>query len=344
MRIRSLLLAIVAMPGLAQVVDARDGLPGLYFSHGDWEVACDNTGTCRAAGYQSDQDGLPMSVLLTRKAGPGQPVRGEVQLGDPGEKAASLGTLSLRIDGKPAGALRARDAQGELPPRLTAALLAALPRNAEIAWTAGTQRWRLSDKGAAAVLLKMDEFQRRIGTRGALLKPGGASEAHVLKPTPAPVVKAVPWARPVPGQVLLAEHQAEPLRRALRATLDGRDYCPELQDDDEEPLTALRLDGRRLLVSTRCASGAYNITYGYWVIGDGADFRPVLVTTKGSETDEPHIIGNHKTRGIGDCRSSATWTWDGATFVQTAAASTGLCKMVAAGGAWELPRVVTEVR
>lgn len=341
MRIRSLLLAIVAMPGLAL---AQDNLPGLYFSHGDWELACDNTGTCRAAGYQSDQHGAPVSVLLTRKAGPGQPVRAEVQLGESPDNTASVLTLALRIDARQAGALRARDGLGQLPPALTAALLAALPRNAVIEWSAGAQRWQLSDKGAAAVLLKMDEFQHRVGTRGALLKPGTASEARVLKASAAPVIKAVRWARPVPGKVLLAEQQAEPLRRALRATLGERDYCPELLDGDEEPLSVLRLDTRRLLVSTRCATGAYNISDGYWVIDDSAPFHPVLVTTSGSETDEPHITENHKARGIGDCRSSATWTWDGARFVQTAAGSTGMCKMVAAGGAWELPRVVSEVR
>lgn len=25
-------------------------IQGLHFSHKDWEIACDNTGTCRAAG------------------------------------------------------------------------------------------------------------------------------------------------------------------------------------------------------------------------------------------------------------------------------------------------------
>src|SRR5688572_12803588 len=54
---------------------------GSYFSHHDWELACDNTGTCRAAGYQSDDDDLAMSLLLTRAAGPATPVSGEVKFG-----------------------------------------------------------------------------------------------------------------------------------------------------------------------------------------------------------------------------------------------------------------------
>ena len=46
------------------------------FTHHDWEFVCDNTRTCRAAGYQSDNGQRPVSVLLTRKGGPGQAVTG----------------------------------------------------------------------------------------------------------------------------------------------------------------------------------------------------------------------------------------------------------------------------
>ncbi|WP_410488919.1 DUF1176 domain-containing protein [Aeromonas hydrophila] len=37
---------------------------GLSFQHKDWELACDNTRTCRAAGYSAESGGL--SVLLTQ--------------------------------------------------------------------------------------------------------------------------------------------------------------------------------------------------------------------------------------------------------------------------------------
>ena len=349
MRIRTLLLAIAAMPAFALPAGAQDNLPGLYFSHGDWELACDNTGTCRAAGYQPGDTGLAVSVLLTRKAGPGQAVRGQLQIGEPATEAARRKTpaivnLTVQIDGAKAGALSAGDAPAELAPKIVAALLRALPRTAVIAFTDGKQKWQLSDKGAAAILLKMDEFQGRLGTRGALIKPGTASEQQVLKATAAPVVQAVRWAKAAPGKTLLAEQQADPVRKALRGTLTDQHYCPELLDGDEEPLSVRRLDARRLLVSTRCGTGAYNISDGYWVIDDSPGFAPVLVTTSGSELDEPHILESHKGRGIGDCRTNASWTWDGARFVQTSMSSTGMCKMVAAGGAWELPRIVAEVR
>ena len=41
--------------GLASISSlSLAAIQGLHFSHKDWEMACDNTGTCRASGYQSD--------------------------------------------------------------------------------------------------------------------------------------------------------------------------------------------------------------------------------------------------------------------------------------------------
>lgn len=52
---------------------------GFSFAYKDWEVACDNTGTCRAAGYGATMG--EVSVLLTRSAGPGgrQPRRSRLR-------------------------------------------------------------------------------------------------------------------------------------------------------------------------------------------------------------------------------------------------------------------------
>ena len=347
MRIRSLLLAIVAVPCMAVSTQAQETLPGLYFSYADWELACDNTGTCRAAGYQRSEDAPAVSVLLTRKAGPEQPVSGQLLIGEAAggaARATSSVRLTLRIDGKNAGIVSAGPGRAELPPKVVQALVQALPGTASIAWTAGSQRWQLSGLGAAAVLLKMDEFQGRIGTRGALLKPGTASEAGVLQALPAPVVNAARWAPTLPGDTRLAEEQAAPLRRALIGTLGEQDYCPALEEANAPPLTVRRLNAQRLLVSGRCWAGAYNMGDGYWVIDTSPAFHPVLVTTSGTDADEPAVTASHKERGAGDCRASDAWTWDGAAFIHTSSATSGMCRMVAAGGAWDLPRIVSEVR
>ena len=351
MNIRSLLLAIAMLPFALAPAQAADPLPGLYFAHGDWELACDNTGICRAAGYQAEQDKQAISVLLTRKAGAGQQVSGELLLGQidsAAQRQAPL-TLALQIDGARAGAVVAGEAPATLSPQVVTALLGALPRTASIAWSGDSQRWQLSGAGAAAVLLKMDEFQGRVGTTGALIKPGRRSEGVVPAATAAPRVNAVRWAASLPrDSERFAGPQASVLRDALRTTLlADADYCPDVLDasaQDAEPLSVWRLDAKRLLVSTRCYLGAYNIGYGFWVIERNGPFNPVLVTATGSEAESPAILADRKGRGVGDCRSSDTWTWDGSRFVHTASSTTGLCKMVAAGGAWDLPRIVTEVR
>ncbi|THA10888.1 DUF1176 domain-containing protein [Rodentibacter pneumotropicus] len=46
-------------------------LEGIRFQHKDWELACDNIGTCRMAGYGSSEgeESFPVSLYIERKAG-----------------------------------------------------------------------------------------------------------------------------------------------------------------------------------------------------------------------------------------------------------------------------------
>jgi hypothetical protein len=322
---------------------------GLRFSHNDWELACDNTRTCRAAGYQSDENEQTVSVLLTRKAGPRQAVKGELQLGNFGDEDAlsqwpSVLKLTMRINGRSLGqVLISKDSlTADLSGAQVAALLAALPRKSSIEWTAGKLRWQLSDQGAAAVLLKMDEFQGRIGTQGALIKKGPLGEGAVLAPLPAPIVIAAALTKPRPTDDQLASKQSKFLREELRAS-DTEGECSGLTEGKAD-LFITRLTSTKLLVSTQCWSGAYNTGDGYWVINDKPPYQPILVTTSGSDFNESSISVSQKGRGIGDCWYSEDWTWDGKTFVHTREQSTGMCKSIAAGGAWSLPTLVTDVR
>ena len=176
-------LAVMAPCALAISAAAQ----GLHFSFGDWEVACDNTRTCRMAGYQEGFDGPTVSVLLTRKGGAGAAVTGHLRIGtDPGvRRPPPEGRLQMRIDGKALGAVNQApdDGASELLAEQVTALVAALSRTASIEWVMGNQRWRLSGKGAAAVMLKMDDVQGRVGTPGALLRKGKADEGKDRKST-----------------------------------------------------------------------------------------------------------------------------------------------------------------
>lgn len=344
--IQAILLLALTAPATfpAQAVDAS-------FSHEDWELACDNTRTCRAAGYQSDDANMPVSVLFTRKAGAGTPVAGRVMLGD-GWEDSVLGALpaqfrvALWIDGKAQGNnMVGKDAlEAELTAAQVAALLKALARDSHIEFRAGKTVWALSDRGAAAVLLKMDEFQSRIGTVGAAFRKGKQSEAKVPPPLPAPVVKAAALAPAKPGDAQFIAKHGDAVRKALRSAT-AEDDCEDLHKtgEEQEPLEMTRLTTTKLLVSTRCWLAAYNAGSGYWIVNDTPPYRPEVVTTDATDFDKGTLMSTQKARGLGDCWGSEEWTWDGTDFVQTGSSSTGQCKGFA-GGAWSLPTLVTEIR
>lgn len=82
-------LSVISSYGFAQ------DIKGISFSHQDWEISCSNTGTCKAAGYQNEENGdNPASLLLVRKAGPKQAIQAEFALSDYGQ---ILPPVSLKI-------------------------------------------------------------------------------------------------------------------------------------------------------------------------------------------------------------------------------------------------------
>jgi hypothetical protein len=338
-------LALAIAPPIASSAEP------VTFQHQDWELVCDNTRTCRAAGYQDESDSPPVSVLLTREAGPGTTTTAQVTLGDDWEGGVLGGlperfTLALSIDGRAQGgiAMRRDNAVADLTPAQTTALLRALLHHTRIEFGTDDVTWTLSDRGATAVLLKMDEAQGRIATPGALARRGARKEAGVLPPLPAPTVRAAALHPAKPGDAdFPARHEAA-LRRALRETT-SEDDCGDLHRDEDTPqaLEIVRLTETKLLVSTRCWLAAYNAGSGYWMIEDRPPFRPVLVTADANVFDAGTLAAEHKSRGLGDCWSTTTWTWDGSTFVRSGEMSTGQCKGFP-GGAWTLPLRVSVIR
>lgn len=336
-----------AVPGVGAAQKA-----GLAFSHLDWEITCDNTRTCRAAGYHSDPSDdngnfpLPVSVLLTRTAGPGTTVQAQLQMRDEeGEEmdADRLRQLSLamKINGNAVGnVLVNKDTWTlELTPHQTGLLIPALAGAGRIEWSDGKHTWRLSNQGAGAVFLKMDEFQGRLGTSGAVLRKGTRDESTVLPALPTPLVAAA--AVPAASAVRLPKARLAALRTAVRASM--KDCTDEESVRRRDELVVHRLSSSTLLASTACWTGAYNQGLAYWVVNASPPYVPRLVTSDGTDYDAGTITASHKGRGVGDCWSSRQWTWDGKRFVPTSETTTGQCKSFM-GGAWSLPVLVTAVR
>jgi hypothetical protein len=344
---RLLYLAIVSAfwsPTFAQSPE------GISFQHEDWELVCDNTRTCRAVGYPEEGNDGTVSVMLTRKAGPGTIVTGRVRIGDDWEENApampARFKLGFWIDGRAQGsvAMTNENRMADLTTAQVAALLKALLRDSSIEFRAGDGAWALSDRGASAVLLKMDEAQGRIGTVGALHRKGKQDESRVLPAVPAQVVRVAALHPALPGDAKFIDKHGTALRAALLKAV-GEDGCMDLEEPqgETEALEIHRLTKNKLLVSTRCWLAAYNAGSGYWVIDDKLPFRPQLVTTSGTDYDAGKIGATHKGRGIGDCWGADEWVWDGARFAHTLSMSTGQCRGFL-GGAWKLPSWVTEVR
>lgn len=346
-------VVITALTG-ALAVPCLAARPGISFEHKDWELACDNTGTCRAAGYQVDDDGPAVSVLLVRAAGPRQEPTAQVQLGDNagegGSWAGGVTSLALKVDGRTLGTVAIDPARqtGTLPRATLAALLPALQSASVIEWVSNKHVWQLSTAGASAVLLKMDETQGRIGTVGAIVRKGSQPEDSVQKPAAPPVVVAAAVPKASEKDMLLAPSEQPALLAELRRTV-SRDDCPGLYEDQEGkmdyPLVLHRLSSMKVLVWAHCANYAYNEASGFWVINARRPFSPVVAANLSAiDYQDGTITSMQKGRGVADCVSSATWVWTGAEFVQTSIKTSGMCRSLAVGGGWNLPTWVTTVR
>ena len=348
---KRLLLALLPATALAAPYDIFD----------DWDIACDNTGTCRIAGYQEDGDNHPVSVLFTRPAGANAPMQGRIAVTPDFTDDApdlALGKRSeLWLNGKSLGRVKLdKDFYGTLSPAQTQALLAALRRHSRIVLTSGKHRWQLSDKGAAAAMLKADEFQRRLNTPSAWLRKGNSRHA-VLAPQSMPNIRAV--AVPQKGSYELKagtdKHRAVWARLVASNNVNDEhdDYCASLHPADNpdvnkpQDITVYPLNNQQVLVETLCSFGAYQGSNLYAVMDKslnkvGQVFANDYGGFGGFDATTARLIGSFKSRGLGDCWHVRTAVWNGKTFVKSSKDTTGSCRGFM-GGAWTLPIWKTNV-
>lgn len=332
---------------------------GVYFSHQDWEIACDNVGTCQVAAYQADDGNMPASILLTRKAGAKQAVTGEFALSNDGQHiSVKTKPIKLFINRNDLGIVHIDQydhtegglIEGKLNSQQVQALLANPRQQQNIQFKNADQQWQISDQGMTAVLLKMDEVQKRVGTIGAIVKKGTASEQNVLKAKALPIIHHVKIDPKPIRQIQPEQPEYQKLAQKLVKSVDDSESCDVIVDSDQWHIDARQsidiatLTPTKVLVSTLCWRGAYNEGYGYWVMNKNLTGSAENVTTAASDFDQGIIYSSQKGRGIGDCWSIAQWVWNGQKFVQSEDYWTGMCKGIAAGGIWQLKRISTIVK
>jgi hypothetical protein len=325
-----LLLATLACPVLAGAQS---------FEAKDWQVVCDNTRTCRAAGYSVDGSDNPVSVLISRASGAGMPVFGELQLGMLDAHAGHPPSVGLVIAGRPAGTIRVdKNNHADLAPAVTAALLKALVGGADVSLAAGKTTWRLSGDGAFDMLQKFDEVQGRAGRPSAFVRKGGGSDSDVASPMAVPRFEA--------GSIASARQPGDDaLVVRVLAAIQSNPDCPLLDDGAAQAKARLwHLDANRLLVTQPCRSVGSATVHGYWTANQRPPYDAKPMSYSGADYDGLGTITARAVGGsAGDCGGAQAWTWNGFRFEQTYAATGGLCRGVKAGGAWELPSLVSDL-
>src|SRR5690606_27647723 len=222
-------------------------------------------------------------------------------------------------------------------------LLKAVQGTSPVIFKNAQSRWNLSTAGASAVLLKMDEFQRRLFTPSALIKPGGKSNQAVLKAATIPKIQIPKYQSGKVTQAKLNTAASQQMIRKLKATTneDQWDLLFSQRTLDDDVMTIYPINAQTQLVQIPCWRVAYTMGSGFWLMDPNRQLKQ-LVTTKGETISQGQIFTGHKVRGLGDCLSQDEWAWNGKKFVKSFSSLTVQCKGFA-GGAWNLPTYVSKV-
>ena len=313
----------------------------------DWDLVCDNTGTCRMAGYQ-DESSDPVSILFTRAAGENAAVEGKFTILPFGEadRDVQVGQdIEIWLNGKSLGKVKhiSDDAPDKLTEEQTKALLSGLKKESEIRLTYGKTTLKVSDKGAAAAMLKMDEFQQRLNTPSALICKGQEKHA-VLAPQPAPKIEVVSVNNRKTTELKRGEKQYDNVLALLRKA----NSCDD-EDITSQDITLYPLTQNKVLAEALCVRGAYQSTNYYAVLDDKLSKVEQVLAEQYNEAgyDEKQgyafVRGSYKGRALGDCWNGQDAVWNGKIFIRTSDWMTGGCYKAFTGGAWQLPTFVSDI-
>ena len=312
---------------------------GQLFQFKDWEVACDNTRRCQAAGYLTEVGGLegvdfePVALLLTREAGPQAAV--EIKLYAPAAdnpKRASTAKWQVLADSTPLPAVTAEQAWTAAA---TQTLVSMLPKLQNLRFSRGKDERYVSLSGANAALLKMDDVQGRVGTRGALMRKGDKPESAVLASLPAPDIHPVPW--------LAARKTDTALLAPILTAVKKRDCWDDVPVDKDATPEIVRLSDTRVMVTRLCWQAAYQSGRAAWVANSAPPYNPQPVqfpAVDGKDVESPTglelladgtAVSAAKGRGMGDCWETFTWAWTGQRFELMQSFATAMCRQIPGG-------------
>ena len=297
-----------------------------YDTYKSWLVACDNTLTCVAKGFDGDNN-VRAEVTIARAAG----ADGELSLRLASEAAFTIDQVA--VDGKAVTFLGNdwKSEPGDVGSTFSSnqlsavrSLLSQIKDGSELSLGSGGE---IPLGGLAAALLRMDERQGRLGGTTALIRRGRL---------PASLVPDAPSAPTIPDRplnALLNPGEAEQLAsmvRSKQASLLTEEGCQEDRLAIEPEVYGL--SDAQALVTFACVMGAYQgSSIGFLVSRiDGSIERlklPVPYQTNESERasgdfltesffdpETGRLSVSARGRGLADCGMSATWSWNGDEF------------------------------
>ncbi len=336
-----LLLALLPLTAMATPIQ------GFFKNYQDWDLICDNLGTCRMVGYQEEGDD-PVSILFTRAAGENAAVEGKLTISPFGEadRDVQVGQdIEIWLNGKSLGTVK--HISDENPDKLTEAqtkaLLSGLKKESEIRLTYGKTTLKVSDKGAAAAMLKMDEFQQRLNTPSALICKGQEKHA-VLAPQPAPKIEVVSVNNRKTTELKRGEKQYDNVLALLRKA----NSCDD-EDITSQDITLYPLTQNKVLAEALCVRGAYQSTNYYAVLDDKLSKVEQVLEDQynfayyDEKLNALIVEGSYKSSGLAESWYGYEAAWNGKTFITTAEHTSGSSKGFI-GGAWGgLPTFVSEL-
>ncbi|MBF1220591.1 MAG: DUF1176 domain-containing protein [Haemophilus parainfluenzae] len=326
-----LLLALLPLTAMATPIQ------GFFKNYQDWDLICDNLGTCRMAGYQEEGDD-PVSILFTRAAGENAAVEGKLTISPFGEadRDVQVGQdIEIWLNGKSLGTVK--HISDENPDKLTEAqtkaLLSGLKKESEIRLTYGKTTLKVSDKGAAAAMLKMDEFQQRLNTPSALIRQGQEKHA-VLAPQPVPKIEVVSVNNRKTTELKRGEKQYDNVLALLRKA----NSCDD-EDITSQDITLYPLTQNKVLAEALCVRGAYQSTNYYAVLDDKLSKVEQVLEDQynfayyDEKLNALIVEGSYKSSGLAESWYGYEAAWNGKTFITTAEHTSGSSKGFI-GGAW----------
>jgi hypothetical protein len=349
---KPLLLSVVLAGLLIMPVHAQT-IPKDYR---DWSVSCSNINTCTTVSISGLNEmgvsGRPRGIPANTEMGwlwleieAGATARPKViYSSDTFADRAQPGTRSLRILGKD-GSLMAggqfiltamEDRTGQVRAADLDRFIASAKAGTAVVYSSGarsTVHSFASLSGFVAALRAIEVVQGRTKTVGAWVDVGKLGREHIPPPPATPRIDAIAF-------TTLTNRTAipKPVRDRRKAECDDS----ERYDPGGQGIAGFNLGKGRILWSVPCGAGAYN-TWSKFYLQQGAT-SVVPYSFPGPERDakdeDAHSLVNAsidpetgqisafaKGRGIGDCGTAATYTWDGTRFVLT-----NLIEMTACGG------------